>query len=101
MSLFTKKFFYIVDSSDRLSGTTNNFTINIPMPTDNHYNRILVNSAVIPKSFYLIRDGYNTFTLKEGTNLWSITIPIGNYTLTEFTTSIQAYWIYWSEWFVI
>ena len=90
MSLFLLKFFHIVDSADRISGTTNNFTINIPMPTDNHYNRILVNSAVIPKSFYLIRDGYNTFTLKEGTNLWTITIPIGNYTLTEFTVAIQA-----------
>ena len=90
MSLFIKKFFFIVDSADRISGSSNNFSINIPMPTDNNYNRILVNSAIIPKSFYLIRDGYNTFTLKEGINLWTISIPIGNYTLSEFTTSIQA-----------
>ena len=90
MSLFIKKFFFIVDSADRISGSSNNFSINIPMPTDNNYNRILVNSAIIPKSFYLIRDTYNTFILKEGTNLWTITIPIGNYTLSEFTTSIQA-----------
>lgn len=90
MSLFTKKFFHIVDSSDRISGTSFNFNINIPMPSGNDYNRIILNSAVIPKSFYLIRDGYNTFTLKEGTNLWTITIPIGNYTLNEFTIAIQA-----------
>jgi hypothetical protein len=60
------------------------------MPNDNYYNRIILNSAIIPKSFYLIRDGYNTFILKEGVNLWQITIPIGNYTLSEFTTQIQA-----------
>lgn len=90
MSLFQLKFYHIVDSSDRVSGSTNNFIINIPMPNDNEYNRIILNSAIIPKSFYLIRDGYNTFILKEGVNLWTVSIPIGNYTLTEFTTQIQA-----------
>ena len=60
------------------------------MPSGNDYNRIILNSAVIPKSFYLIRDGYNTFTLKEGSNLWTISIPIGNYTLSEFIIAIQA-----------
>ena len=90
MSLFQLKFYHIVDSSDRVSGSTNNFIINIPMPNDNEYNRIILNSAIIPKSFYLIRDGYNTFILKEGINLWTVSIPIGNYTLTEFTTQIQA-----------
>ena len=90
MSLFINRFFHIVDSSERISGTSNNFTINISTPIDNDFNRILVISAIIPKSFYLIRDGYNTFTLKEGVNLWTITIPIGNYTLSEFLIQIQA-----------
>lgn len=90
MSLFIKKYYKIVDSSDRISGTSNNFVININMPAGNEYNRIILNSAVIPKSFYLIRETYNTFTLKEGVNLWTITIPIGNYTLSEFLIQIQA-----------
>ena len=90
MSLFQLKFYHIVDSSDRISGTTNNFSINIPMPNDNEYNRIILNSAIIPKSFYLIRDGYNTFILSEGVNLWTVSIPIGNYTLSEFLIQIQA-----------
>ena len=90
MSLFQLKFYHIVDSSDRISGSTNNFIINIPMPNDNEYNRIILNSAIIPKSFYLIRDGYNTFILSEGVNLWTVSIPIGNYTLSEFLIQIQA-----------
>ena len=60
------------------------------MPSQNEYNRIILNNAIIPKSFYLIRDGYNTFTLIENAIPINITIPIGNYTLNEFLTQIQA-----------
>jgi hypothetical protein len=89
ISLFTKKFYHIVDSSDRISGSSNNFTIKIPMPNENNYNRIILNSAVIPKSFYLIRETYNTFTIKEGGSTYTISIPIGNYTLNEFLAQIR------------
>ena len=60
------------------------------MPDGNNYNRIILNSAVIPKSFYLIRDGYNSFTIQENATFITIYIPIGNYTLNEFITQIQA-----------
>ena len=38
----------------------------------------------------MIRDGLNTFYIKEGSTTYTITIPIGNYTLSEFLTGIQA-----------
>ena len=35
--------------------------------------------AVIPKSYYAVQDGYNTFTLDESGTPATVTIPIGNY----------------------
>ena len=59
-----KSTFYI-DSQNRSSGTSGNFSINFNMPPNNTYNRIVVMQASIPKSFYLISSPYNTFQLYE------------------------------------
>ena len=59
-----KSIFYI-DSQNRTSGTSGNFSINFAMPPNNTYNRIVVMQASVPKSFYLVSDPYNTFKLLE------------------------------------
>ena len=57
-----KSMFYI-DSQNRTAGTSGNFSINLAMPPNNKYDRIVVMQAAIPKSFYLVSSPYNTFQL--------------------------------------
>ena len=57
ISIFYKEY------QKRTSGTSGSFSINLNMPPNNTYNRIVVMQASIPKSFYLIISPYNTFTL--------------------------------------
>lgn len=89
MSLFLKRFVYLVDSNQRLSGTSSNFSISVPIPAGNNYNRVLITHAIIPKSYYLIRAGFNTFTLREGVSNYTVTILIGNYSLLDFIIEMQ------------
>ena len=56
---------FFIDSQNRTSGTSGNFSINLMMPPNNTYNRIILMQASIPKSFYLVSSPNNTFTLYE------------------------------------
>lgn len=89
MSLFLKRFVYLVDSNQRLSGTSSNFSVSVPIPAGNNYNRVLITHAIIPKSYYLIRAGFNTFTLREGVSNYTVTLLIGNYSLLDFIVEMQ------------
>jgi hypothetical protein len=88
MSIFTRKYIAIVDSALRLNGTSSSFQFKIDLPNNNTYNRVLLLTAVIPKSYYLVSAGNNTFQIQEATQLRLITIPIGNYTLNTFLVAI-------------
>ena len=48
------------------------------------YDRAAVLSANIPKTWYMVQDGLNTFELVEGVSTATITIPAGNYTQNSF-----------------
>ena len=108
--LGNKSTFYI-DSQNRSSGTSSNFSINFNMPPQNSYNRIVVLQASIPKSFYLIASPNNTFTLYEPTTTSTgsatcafgscassvsnsayktITITPGNYSKTTMINCLQT-----------
>ena len=50
---------------------------------------VLLNAS-IPNSFYLIQDGYNTFTLQEDIISATITIPPGNYSAKVFAAVVCA-----------
>ena len=67
MNTFGSKSIFYIDSQNRLNqaDTSSNFTVRVDMPPLNHYNRICVLQASIPKSYYLITDGQNTLTLNE------------------------------------
>ena len=68
------------NSKDRISGSNSSF---FNIPTDlglNMFDSVCLVSASIPKSFYNMPTGYNTFSVKEGLPTRTITIPVGNYT---------------------
>ena len=102
-----KSIFYI-DSQNRTSGTSGNFSISLKMPPHNNYNRIVVMQCNIPKSFYLVSAPYNQFTLYEpgtaatgtASNIFGtittngaykyINLAEGNYTKTNMIVCLQT-----------
>jgi len=93
---------YCINTINRLSGTSENFTYQLQIPASSDYNRVVVLNMSIPTSFYLIQDGINTFNMREDGIDRLITIPPGNYsadvfasTLIElFNTGAPAGWTY-------
>lgn len=81
-----RKIFYI-DSSKRLSGNNSDFTYLIDTRGDN-YQYVVVLQANIPKSYYLVESGYNTFYLQEGNVNILITVPPGNYTRSSMKSTL-------------
>jgi len=71
------------NSKDRVSGTNSNFN-SIPVDLGNNaFDTVCLVQASIPKSFYNMPSGYNTFILTEqqggNTHPVTVTIPPGNY----------------------
>lgn len=79
-----------VDSSNRASGTDSDFIYNIALPSDQEFTHVCLLNALIPKSYYLIQRGFNTFQLREGATIITVTVPIGNYILNAFRTTITT-----------
>lgn len=87
MSFQTKKIFYI-NTNMRESGTHSNFSYKIDLK-DHDVDSVSVLQANIPKSYYMVQANKNTFTLTEGVTSYTITIPPGNYTRSNFRTTVQ------------
>ncbi len=93
---------YTVNTIDRLSGTSENFAYQLPIPHDSGFDRVVVLNVSIPVSFYLIQEGINTFHIREGGVDRLITLPPGNYSAKVFiltlvpllNTGAPAGWIY-------
>lgn len=72
------------------STTSTEFYIELPNWTnDNDYNRIGLANITIPKTWYLMDDAHNTFTITELVDR-TITIPVGNYSFRSLGNSIQT-----------
>ena len=74
------------------SGTTSNFTIQLPV-LDSRYDRVSIVSASIPKTYYNISAPYNTFILVEGAISVVCTVTPGNYSfygLNGFDSALQT-----------
>ena len=84
MSLIKSQQIIHINSSFRQSGDDSDFIINIPLKKNNRFNRVSVISASIPKSYYLIPDGENTFIIEENSVQTTVAIPPGNYSITSF-----------------
>lgn len=89
---------YNINSKNRISGTSNNFYINIEIPKDKleNINYCSLVSLCFPKSFYQISNNNNNFTYIEYDNIlnieysYNIIIDIGNYTKKDLFNKIKS-----------
>lgn len=88
MSLITSKRIFYVDSHNKLSGTHSNFSYFLDYKNE-EYDHVVVLQATIPKSYYLVQNGKNTFVLDENGSLATITMPVGNYSRSSFRFQLQ------------
>ena len=84
MSLIKTQQTIHINSSFRTSGTHSDFVINIPLKKNNKFTHVAVIDISIPKSYYLISGGSNTFTIEENGSTFIVTIPVGNYSINSF-----------------
>ena len=70
------------------TSTSSSFSVTIKIPPHETFTHVCLLSCSIPKSYYLIQDGYNTFTLSENNVNTVVTIPAGNYSWQVFRTQI-------------
>lgn len=78
------------DSRLRTSGTNSSFA---SQPIDlgiNNYNSVCLLQASIPKSFYNMPAPFNSFVLRENGIDTTITIPEGNYTKLNLSTTLSS-----------
>jgi hypothetical protein len=79
----------VVDSSQRYSGTSSNFSIDLNLPAYcGDFDRIALNQISLPRSWYDVATNYNTFTLREGITSVVITVPVGMYNVNSLATTI-------------
>jgi len=88
--MLTNKRIYYINSHNRINGTHSDFLHKVDIPPGESYDRVCVLSAIIPKSYYLIQQNFNTFTLRENGVNATVTIPVGNYTAITFKTTLQT-----------
>lgn len=84
MSLIRSSQTVHINSAFRQSGTDSDFVINIPLKKNNKFTHVAIIDISVPKSYYLIGQGENTFTIRENAIDYIVTIPIGNYNITSF-----------------
>lgn len=89
MSVQSSKRYYI-NSEKRISGTSSNFTYAFDIPDGSNFDSCLVVDISIPFTYYIIRTGNNTFTLREKGVDSQLTIPRGNYDARTFATFLTS-----------
>lgn len=90
--MFVQNPYYVyVNSRDRIAGSDENFTYNIQFPEGEEFTHVVLLNALIPKSYYLIQTNTsldNVFTLRENGVSVTVTVPVGNYSLSTFKNTI-------------
>ena len=89
MSLIAKKTIFYIGSRKRIEGTDSDFLYQVDFSRED-YDSVVILQANIPKSYYLIESGHNTFTLTEGIIAVTIAVPAGNYTRSSLRGTIEA-----------
>jgi len=87
-----KKYYkYYVNSANRInqSDTDTNFSYKFVHLQDEDFDRVVLLSASIPKSYYLVPTGQNTMTLQEGVSLVVIPFPVGNYNRNSLAITMK------------
>lgn len=84
----SKQTFYI-NSSNRINGTDSDFYIELAIDPHADYNQCCLLSCSIPKSYYAVQEGYNSFTIIEDSTPRVITMIKGNYSRNSFASSLK------------
>lgn len=81
-----------IDSHQRISGTHQDGTYKIKVDngTIQDYDRVVVLSATLPKSYYAIELGFNTFQIDESGDIITVTIPEGTYSANQFKNTLPG-----------
>lgn len=79
-----------VDSDYSDSGHTGDFNYTIDIPQGADFDSVVMLQGSFPKSYYVVRNNHNTFTLTEGASSVNITLTAGNYTMSAFESSLQT-----------
>lgn len=91
MSYLTEKQIFYINSRNRDNGTDSNFNFTLTDLKDEYeYDKVAVLDCSIPKSYYVIQNGYNTFILSENGTEVTITIDEGNYNRNSLRLKIQS-----------
>lgn len=76
-----------INSKNRTHGDSTDFSVQLDLPREIEFDRVVCLAASIPKSFYLI--GHDSiFYLNEGILQAAITMPRGNYSLSAFKSTV-------------
>ena len=78
-----------LNTNQRVSGTHENCQMLIELPSSEEFDRVVLLSCVIPRSYYLVQAPYNNFILRENTTNTTITVAEGNYSFSSFKTYLQ------------
>ena len=81
---------YYINSENRLSGTSSNFSYNIDIPDGSNFDSVLVVDMSIPFTYYIVRAGNNFFWLREKGVDTLITVPRGNYDVESFASTLTS-----------
>jgi len=87
MSILENRKYYI-NSKNRLSGTSSNFSYMLDIPEDQKIDTCCVLAITIPRSYYLVRRYLNSATVIADGISQSFQIPLGNYTALNFITTL-------------
>ena len=78
------------DTEEGIKGTHTNFTIKLKIAPNNKFTHVALLRASIPRSFYIVDEPLNYFTLTEGLTDATITITPGNYTRKSLILEVIA-----------
>ena len=87
---------YYINSDNRTNTNdiSSAFSIKIEMPVNHNYDHMCLLNASIPKSYYMIEKGYNTFYIQELGISYLVSLNIGNYSkniwLVEIARALNA-----------
>ena len=92
MTYITNKQIFYVNSRDKLNQTDTETNFSYSMNIDPHgeFDRVVVLSCSIPKSYYLVQENENTFTLEEVNDQATITFPPGNYNRNSLASTLKS-----------
>ena len=81
---------YYINTLLKDSGTNEDFSYTIKIPSTESYDRVVLLNASIPNTFYLIQEGIDTFVLREMGEDIAINIPAGNYSAKVFASTLSG-----------